>query len=90
MSENFSVAQTRNNRGLVDHRAGQYSRAEQETIIRYDRTEGTASLWTADVGQARRWVTKGYGVQALSGGWACAVPKRALSFRRLLPKAGRA
>lgn len=74
---------------LEDHRrsaqpgAVPRSLAEQETVIRYDRTGAEAVLWTADLNQARRWAARGYPVEPVSGGWRAAVPKRALSFRRL-------
>jgi hypothetical protein len=70
---------------LEDHRsgAGGRSMAEQETIVRFDRTGGAAVLWTADLNQARRWQGRGYPVAPESGGWRCEVPKRAITFRSL-------
>lgn len=70
---------------LADHRpsAGRRTREELETVVRFDLAGPLADLWTADLGQARRWKARGYPVAAVSGGWRCAVPKRALTFRVL-------
>jgi hypothetical protein len=39
------------------------SKAEQETILRFDRSEPTVSLWTANPAEARRWKKLGYDVR---------------------------
>lgn len=71
---------------MKDHRTGSRSRAEQETIVRFDRASDEAVLWTADLGMARRWVKKGYAVADMPGGWRCTVPKRFLTFRSAQPR----
>lgn len=58
---------------------------EQETIARFDRTDGLASLYTASPSQARRWMRRGYPVTPSGGGFIAAVPKSCISFRRLKP-----
>ena len=42
------------------------TKAEQETIIRYDQEERVASLWTAYARDARRWEELGYEVSVHS------------------------
>jgi hypothetical protein len=59
------------------------SRLEQETVVRFDRTEDPAVLYTASASQARRWVRLGYVVTPLSGGFRAFVPKSCVSFRRV-------
>jgi hypothetical protein len=62
------------------------TRAEQETVIRFDREEWIAHLYTADPFMKARWVRKGYPVQPdrqTASGWSADVPVAALTFRRL-------
>jgi hypothetical protein len=56
---------------------------EQETIARFDRTNGPATLYTASPIQARRWSRLGYPVTPMGVGYAASVPKNCISFRRL-------
>ena len=59
---------------------------EQETIARFDRTDGPASLYTASPSQARRWQRRGYPVQQQrDGGFVASVPKSCITFRKLKP-----
>jgi len=39
------------------------TKAEQETVIRWDREDRTMQLYTADAAQARRWTQLGYDVR---------------------------
>lgn len=39
------------------------TKAEQETMIRFDRSEPVVSLWTANPAEARRWERLGYEVR---------------------------
>jgi len=39
------------------------TKAEQETVIRWDREDRTVQLYTADAAQARRWSQLGYVVR---------------------------
>ncbi len=41
------------------------TKAEQETIIRWDEEDQIAYLYTAHPAQARRWEKRGYPVQVL-------------------------
>ncbi len=66
---------------------------EQETIVRFDRTDAPAMLYTAAPNQAERWRKLGYDVSPLGAqGWQCVIPKTAVRFRKLvngiLPKRG--
>lgn len=64
--------------------AAPYSLEEQETIIRFDRTDALAMLYTAAPAQAERWRKLGYTVeQSGSHGWKARIPKAAVKFRRL-------
>ena len=58
------------------------TRQEQETIIRWDRTDDPAILWTAAPGQAKRWERLGYPVTRETGGWRADVPKKLVTLRR--------
>lgn len=60
--------------------------AERETIIRWDREEPVAHLYTADPAVARKWQRLGYPVEPdhqRTSGWRAKVPVRCVSFRRL-------
>ena len=66
------------------------TKAEQETIIRWDQVDEVADLYTAHPAQARRWIKQGYPVevsQCDSAGepcaWRCTVPKDAVRFRQV-------
>ena len=68
------------------------TKAEMETILRWDMGEPTADLYTAYSPQARRWEKLGYPVEVYGQdrqghptGWRCQVPKEAVNrFRRLV------
>ena len=53
---------------------------EQETIARFDRTDGPATLYTASRSQARRWSRLGYPITPMGAGYAASVPKKCISF----------
>ena len=66
------------------------TKAEQETIIRWDEEDQMADLYTAHPAQARRWSKQGYPVEVQDRdaggtprGWQCSVPKEAIRFRRV-------
>jgi hypothetical protein len=67
---------------------GSKTKAEQETVIRWDQEERIAHLWTAYSADARRWQRLGYPVQVRSRTqdrtprtWAAEVPIDAIRFR---------
>jgi hypothetical protein len=66
------------------------TKAEQETIIRWDQEERTAHLWTAYEAAARRWGRMGYPVRVYSRtmdgtprSWSAEVPLDAIRWRRM-------
>jgi hypothetical protein len=66
------------------------TKAEQETIIRWDQEERLAHLYTAYPPEARRWERLGYPVRVYSRTqngtprtWAADVPIAAIRLRRL-------
>lgn len=66
------------------------SKAETETVIRWDRETPCVNLWTADAVQARRWAKAGYAVTAIVGstdgritGWRTTGPAGCVRLRRL-------
>ena len=66
------------------------TKAEQETVIRWDRGDRTVQLYTADAAQARRWSQLGYDVRAQAldregrpRGWTAVGPKGSVRFRRV-------
>ena len=66
------------------------TKAELETIIRWDQEDPDADLYTAHPTQARRWEKQGYAVEVCDRdprgtprGWRCRVPKEAVRFRRV-------
>ena len=66
------------------------SKAEQETVIRWDQADPMADLYTAYPAEARRWAKLGYAVQVMDRdraghprSWECRVPKEAIRFRKL-------
>jgi hypothetical protein len=66
------------------------TKAEQETVIRWDREDRTVQLYTADAAQARRWTQLGYDVRVHGTdragrphGWTATGPSGCVRFRRL-------
>src|SRR5262245_18527180 len=67
------------------------TKAEQETIIRWDQDERVSHLYTANPADARRWERLGYEVE-VSGrtpagetrGWRARAPLEAIRLRRLV------
>jgi len=66
------------------------TKAEQETVIRWDREEQSVQLYTADPAQARRWTRLGYDVQVQGRdrkgrprGWTAIGPGGCVRFRRV-------
>lgn len=60
------------------------TKAERESIVRWDCELGTATVYTADLQTMRRLTRRGYVFRALSPqSWQAEVPKRAVSLRRL-------
>jgi hypothetical protein len=60
------------------------TRAEAETIIRWDRESDMALLYTADPSEARRWRALGYDVvEAQTRGWQATVPISAIALLKL-------
>ena len=66
------------------------TKAEQETVIRWDREDRTVQLYTADAAQARRWTRLGYDVRVQGSdrdgrphGWTATGPSGCVRFRRL-------
>jgi len=62
--------------------AGSRSLAEQETIVRWDREDPVAVLWTANANDARKWQRWGWPVIERPGGWRAEVPKGEVAVRR--------
>src|SRR5262245_5018873 len=67
------------------------TKAEQETVIRYDQRERILHLRTAYAPDARKWATLGYPVEvcerAADGkprGWRAQAPTKALRLRRIV------
>jgi hypothetical protein len=61
---------------------GNRTNAELETIIRWDRDEKIAWLWTADIHVANKWRKRGYEVfDEPDDAWGARVPARCISFR---------
>jgi hypothetical protein len=63
------------------------SYAEQETIVRFDRSSPMANYWTAAPTMANKWRRLGYLVTADGFGWRAEAPISAFTFRRLRQKA---
>jgi len=62
-----------------------YTMEEQETIIRWDRTNRAAMLYTAAPTEAARWRRLGYSVSPQGPhGWQAEVPKKAVRMRKLV------
>ena len=66
------------------------TKAEQETIIRWDQEEHVAWLYTAHPAQARRWERLGYPMEVSDRdqrgsptGWGAKVPVEAIRFRKV-------
>ena len=66
------------------------TRAEQETIIRWDHEERVAGLYTACQAQANQWIRLGYPVEVfgrdqkrIPRGWRAKVPVEAIRFRKV-------
>lgn len=65
--------------------AAPYTLEEQETIVRFDRTDAPAMLYTAAPAQAERWRKLGYDVQPQGAhGWQTRIPKGAVRFKALV------
>ena len=74
----------------VEQEATMVTKAEQETVIRWDREQRIVQLYTADPAQARRWVQLGYDVKVQGTdrdgrphGWTATGPSGCVRFRRL-------
>ena len=62
-----------------------YTLEEQETVIRFDRTDAPAMLYTAAAAQAAQWRRLGIDVVPVHGhGWSATIPKAAVKIRRLV------
>lgn len=66
------------------------TKAEQETVLCWDREERRVQMWTADPAQARHWTRNGYNVMAVVGrtdgrptGWRAVGPAGCVRFRRV-------
>jgi hypothetical protein len=66
------------------------TKAEQETVIRWDREDRTVQFYTADAAQARRWAQLGYDVRVVGTdpegrphGWTAVGPEGCVRFRRV-------
>ncbi len=59
------------------------SKAEMETVVRWDMEEKVAHLWTAQPAMARLWEKRGYNVRKEHGSWWAAIPKSYITFRTL-------
>jgi hypothetical protein len=66
------------------------TKAEQETIVRWDQDERVMNLYTAYAADARKWARLGYPVEISSRtqageprSWRAKVPLDALTFRKL-------
>ena len=66
------------------------TKADQETMIRWDRENRTVQLYTADAAQARRWTQLGYDVRVQGTdrdgrplGRTATGPSGCVRFRRL-------
>jgi hypothetical protein len=66
------------------------TKAEQETVVRWDQDERVLYLWTAYPAQARKWTRLGYPVKVHGRtrtgdprSWEARAPVEALRFRRL-------
>ncbi len=66
------------------------TKAEQETIIRWDQEERVAYLYTAHQVQANKWIRLGYPVDVFGRdkkgtptGWTANVPVEAIRFRKV-------
>jgi hypothetical protein len=69
--------------------ASKFSRAEQETILRWDEEDQTVDIYTVSERMAVKLQRRGYPLQPLPNpdhGWrARGIPLSALTFRRLGP-----
>ncbi len=66
------------------------TKAEQETIIRWDREDRSVEMWTADQAEARRWQKLGYDLTIIRRpgdgaptGWRATGPASCIRFRRV-------
>jgi hypothetical protein len=66
------------------------TKAEQETVIRWNREHRTVQIYTADAAQARRWTQLGYDVRVQGTdrdgrphGWTATGPIGCVRSRRL-------
>ena len=61
---------------------------EAETIIRWDESRTTATLWTASAAIRKEWASFGYPVTEAGGkSWACEVPIDRITYKPLKGKA---
>lgn len=61
-----------------------YTLEEQETIVRFDRTDAPAILYTASASQAERWRKLDYDVKPQGAhGWQALIPKNSVRFRKV-------
>jgi hypothetical protein len=66
------------------------TKAEQETILRWDQEERAADLWTSYAPDARRWKKAGYDVHVYTAdregqatSWSARVPVDVIRWRRM-------
>lgn len=57
------------------------SKAEQETVVRWDRESDQAVVWTAATSIRNRLLRRGFAVEVSGGGWKAVIPVKAVSFR---------
>ncbi len=56
---------------------------ETETILRWSEASEEATLWTASKAVRKQWVSFGFPVGEVGGGWGCVVPADRLTYRTL-------
>lgn len=66
------------------------SKAESETVIRFDETTELAFLWTASARVRREWEDAGFPVQGHVSGWTARVPTRMVTYRYMTKQARKA
>ena len=59
------------------------SKQEAETVIRWDETEGPATLWTASVAVRNEWRACRYPIVERDGGWTATIPVDRITFKPL-------
>lgn len=69
---------------------GEMTKAEQETIVRWDEEDKRLDIYTASPRVAERLRKRGYDMQPIrrtdgeATGWRCLAPENALTFRRIV------